>query len=117
MNLTSDAFFAALGHPLRVRALVLLQLEGELCVCEFTHAFRVSQPMVSRHLAQLRQAGVVADRREGLWVYYRLHDALPDWAREVLAATAKGVAGQAPYAEDRAALQRMPDRPGAMCCA
>ncbi|MAT64128.1 MAG: transcriptional regulator [Gammaproteobacteria bacterium] len=112
-----DTFFAALAHPLRLRALLLLQGEGELCVCELTHALDVSQPMISRHLAQLRQAGVVSDRRRGQWVYYRLHEHLPDWARQVLAATLSGVAGQVPYADDSAALANMPNRPATACCA
>ncbi len=117
MTIDADTLFTALAHPLRLRALLLLEHEGELCVCELTHALRVSQPMISRHLAQLRQAGLVNDRRQGQWVYYRLHDALPDWAQQVLASTAGGAAAQAPYANDRAALAAMADRPGAACCA
>jgi ArsR family transcriptional regulator len=117
MNISADVLFTALAHPLRLRALLLLQQEGELCVCELTHALGASQPMISRHLAQMRQNGLVSDRRQGLWVYYRLHDALPEWARQVLAGTAEGVAGRAPYADDRAALSAMPNRPGAACCA
>ncbi|TDY01574.1 metalloregulator ArsR/SmtB family transcription factor [Thiohalophilus thiocyanatoxydans] len=117
MTVEADSLFSALAHPLRLRALLLLQQEGELCVCELTHVLAVSQPMISRHLAQLRQAGLVSDRRQGLWVYYRLHAALPDWAQQVLAMTAEGVAGESPYADDRAALVAMPNRPEASCCA
>jgi ArsR family transcriptional regulator len=106
-----------LAHPLRLRVLLLLQQEGELCVCELTHALGVSQPMISRHLAPMRQAGIVSDRRQGLWVYYRLHEALPAWAQQVVAATADGLADQLPYADDRAALSAMPSRPGSACCA
>ncbi len=113
----ADDFFSALAHPLRLRLLVLLQGEGELCVCELTHALAVSQPMISRHLAQLRRAGVVKDRREGLWVHYRLADDLPDWARKVLMVTARGLADDHPWAGDRTRLAAMPDRPGATCCA
>ena len=113
----TDSLFSALAHPLRLRALLLLQQEGELCVCELTHVLDVSQPMISRHLAQLRQAGLVSDRRQGLWVYYRLHPALPEWAQQVLAVTVQGVADRAPYADDRAALAAMPNRPGTACCA
>ncbi|MDZ7802703.1 metalloregulator ArsR/SmtB family transcription factor [Thiohalophilus sp.] len=116
MSIDADTLFNALAHPLRLRALLLLQQEGELCVCELTHALGVSQPMISRHLAQLRQAGVVSDRRRGLWVYYRLHDALPEWAQQVLTATSEGIAGQGIYAADRAALAAMPDRPEIACC-
>ncbi len=117
MKISADALYTAIAHPLRLRALLLLQQEAELCVCELTYALRVSQPMISRHLAQLRQSGLVDDRRQGLWVYYRLHDALPDWVREVLALTTDGVSDGPPYAKDRARLSAMPNRPGSACCA
>ncbi len=117
MSLTTESLFRALADPTRLRCLLLLQGEGELCVCELTHALGESQPKISRHLAQLREAGIVADRRQGLWVYYRLHPELPAWALEVLRITTEGVAAQAPYAADRQALTEMPNRPGAVCCA
>jgi len=117
MDMEPDTFFAALSHPLRLRALLLLHHEGELCVCELNHALGVSQPMISRHLAHLRVWGLVSDRRQGLWVYYRLHAELPAWAHQALAATAEGVSGQPPYTDDRSALETMPNRPGAACCA
>lgn len=117
MEVSAPAVFRALSHPLRLRTLLLLQREGELCVCELTHALGVSQPMISRHLAQLRRDGLVRDRRRGLWVYYRLHPALPPWARQVLAHTAEGLAAQAPYTGDQAALRAMPNRPGSTRCA
>jgi ArsR family transcriptional regulator, arsenate/arsenite/antimonite-responsive transcriptional repressor len=117
MNIDPDTVFTALAHPLRLRALLLLEQERELCVCELTHALGVAQPMISRHLAQLRQAGLVQDRRQGLWIYYRLHDGLPEWARQVLTATVQGMAGQSPYRDDRAALAAMPNRPATACCA
>ncbi|MGM0982478.1 MAG: metalloregulator ArsR/SmtB family transcription factor [Pseudomonadota bacterium] len=69
---------------------LLIRREEELCVCEMTHALQESQPKVSRHLAQLRNCGLLSDRREGQWVYYRLSDALPEWISEVLMAAEKG---------------------------
>jgi ArsR family transcriptional regulator len=117
MTFDPDKFYAALAHPLRLRILMLLQEEGELCVCELTHALQVSQPMISRHLAQLREAGVVEDRRAGLWIYYRCHAQLPDWAQTVLQTTVAGLHRQAPYRDDRQHLQAMPNRPDARCCA
>lgn len=117
MTLTTESLFRALADPTRLRCLLLLHSEGELCVCELTHALGEIQPKISRHLAQLREAGIVSDRRQGLWVYYRLHPELPAWAREVLRVTADGVTGLAPYAADRQALAEMPNRPGAVCCA
>ncbi|TNF98136.1 MAG: ArsR family transcriptional regulator [Gammaproteobacteria bacterium] len=112
-----DVFFSALSHPLRLRALLLLHQEGELCVCELNHVLQVSQPMLSRHLAHLRKWGLVNDRQQGLWVYYRLSDNLPDWAAQVLANTADGVSGKSPYADDLEALAAIPDRPESACCA
>jgi len=116
MTVSADALFALFAHPLRLRALMLLVQEGELCVCELTHALDVSQPMISRHLAQLRQAGVVRDRREGLWVHYSVSPELPDWARRVLEETHRGLADDAQFPDDRAALAGMPGRPPARCC-
>ena len=63
--------FKALGDETRLRIVALLS-HGELCVCHLEEALRLSQPKVSRHLATLRAAGVVEDRRDGTWVHYRL---------------------------------------------
>ena len=117
MKIETEQFFNALSHPLRLRALLLMQTEGELCVCELIHALGVSQPMISRHLAHLREWQIVSDRRQGLWVYYRLNDELPEWMMQVLTVTADGVTGKLPYDEDRITLTDMPNRPSAACCA
>jgi ArsR family transcriptional regulator len=117
MKLNAEHLFTALSHPLRLRTLLLLLDEGELCVCELIYALGVSQPMISRHLAHLREWNLVSDRRQGLWVYYRIQEELPGWARQVLAASIEGVAGETPFADDREALATMPNRPAASCCA
>jgi ArsR family transcriptional regulator len=117
MGLKPTDLFAALANDTRLRCLVLLMEHEELCVCELTHATGAVQPHVSRHLAQLRELGLVFDRREGLWVYYRIHRALPAWARRVLEETASGVRAQSPFADDAQALAQMPSRPGAQRCA
>lgn len=111
-----DTLFKALADPTRLRSVVLLEREGELCVCELTHALGVAQPKISRHLAVLRAAGLVLDRRQGQWIYYRIDPALPDWALGVIRGAADGVADAEPFIADRAALRAMPDRPGARCC-
>ena len=63
--------FKALAVETRLRILSLLT-NGELCVCEITKLLDIGQPKASRHLAVLRQAELVADRREGMWMYYSL---------------------------------------------
>jgi ArsR family transcriptional regulator len=117
MNIQPDHFFKALGDLTRLRILVLLSAERELCVCELTHALGEIQPKISRHLAQLRELGVVLDRRQGQWIYYRLNSDLPAWAREVLTATSEGAITYPPFNDDRQALTDMPNRPGSACCA
>jgi ArsR family transcriptional regulator len=63
--------FRALSDETRLRIMVLLS-EKELCVCQIEAALDLPQAKVSRHLAVLRYAGLVKDRREGLWIYYSL---------------------------------------------
>lgn len=110
-------FFAALANDTRLRCLTLLYRHEELCVCELTHALDASQPHISRHLAHLRTSGFVVDRREGLWVYYRINPALPDWAKAALRDTAWGIAETPPFSDDDQALLTMPNRPNRACCA
>jgi len=116
MDLQADDFYSALSHPMRLRALLLLKQEGELCVCELTHALVLAQPVISRHLAQLREAGLLLSRRQGLWVYYRVSDRLPEWVTQVIQMTIVGVANTSPYQDDREALHTMLDRPNQRCC-
>ena len=63
--------FAALSDRTRLRLLNLMD-GREVCVCYFVEILGQSQPKISRHLAYLRRAGVVAARREGKWVHYRI---------------------------------------------
>ena len=100
-----------------LRILMLLHAEGELCVCELTHALALSQPKVSRHLALLRDAGIVVARRAGQWMHYRLNEALPDWTRSVLDETRTGLRGAAGMRRDLRRLSTMSARPGKQACA
>jgi len=63
--------FRALGHPTRLDIMQVLVAEGEVCVCHLEARLGLRQAYLSQHLARLRQAGLVVDRREGLNVYYR----------------------------------------------
>jgi ArsR family transcriptional regulator len=64
--------FKALGDPVRLRLLSLIASRsgGEVCVCDLTPAFDLSQPTISHHLKLLRQAGLIDCERRGTWVYY-----------------------------------------------
>jgi ArsR family transcriptional regulator, arsenate/arsenite/antimonite-responsive transcriptional repressor len=87
-----EQVFKALADATRLRILNLL-LHGELCVCDIQFVLNSPQPNVSRHLAYLKHAGLVQDRREGARIYYsllrdrtgapkNLFAFLPDWFRQ-----------------------------------
>ena len=82
-------FYKCLADDTRLKSLLLLQLNRELCVCDLMAALQQSQPKVSRHLASLRECGLVATEKRGKWVYYRISRALPAWARRALKETAQ----------------------------
>jgi ArsR family transcriptional regulator len=69
--LAMEGLFKALADATRLRILGLL-LTGEVCVCDIHESLKIPQPKASRHLAYLRQAGLVDTRRDGLWIHYRL---------------------------------------------
>ena len=117
MNIQTNQLFQLLSDETRLRSLLLLLQEGELCVCELTHALGESQPKISRHLATLRDAGVVTDRRQGQWIYYQINPALPEWAQEILASTARASEHNENFIACCGALASMPNRPGSACCA
>ena len=79
-----ETFFSILSDSTRLRALMLIRAEGEVCVCELTFTLSESQPKISRHLALMREAGIVESRREGTWMHYRINPLLPNWAKEVV---------------------------------
>lgn len=72
--------FKALGDPVRLRLLSLIasRAGGEVCVCDLTPAFDLSQPTISHHLKLLRQAGLIDCERRGTWVYYWLLPEMTD---------------------------------------
>lgn len=73
MNLEEYAsIFKALSEPVRLRIINLLLKKGELCVCDIVDSLEISQSVVSRHLAYLRNTGLVRTHRDGVWVYYQL---------------------------------------------
>jgi len=67
------AILKALGQPTRLRIIEYLR-DGERCVCKIFPAISGQQSNVSRHLAVLKEAGLVSDRREGVSVFYRTKD-------------------------------------------
>ena len=94
----------ALSDPVRLRIILLLQAEGELCVCDLIAVLKLPQSTVSRHLAYLKRSCWVDARREGLWMHYKLSDDSCEICKETLR-TLKQHACTLPEAvSDRAAL-------------
>jgi ArsR family transcriptional regulator len=81
-----DVLFAALADTTRLRLLNLMA-GREVCVCYFVEILRQGQPKISRHLAYLRRAGIVAARREGKWMHYRIVSPSDPAAAAILEAT------------------------------
>ena len=78
--------FAALADPTRLRLLNLMN-GREVCVCYFVEILKEGQPKISRHLAYLRNAGIVGARREGKWMHYSI-----EWPQDAAAASILNVA-------------------------
>jgi ArsR family transcriptional regulator len=105
--------FKALSDETRLRILALLS-SGEMCVCDLMAILDLPQSTVSRHLATLRNAGWVEDRRQGVWMYYRLLDAEDAFSRELCTVLETHLSASPQALRDREALAafragRMPE--------
>lgn len=78
------ARFKALADPTRIAIVNCLSAAEEVCVCNLTKAFDLSQPTISHHLKILREAGLVDSSRRGTWAYYRLVPETVDALRTAL---------------------------------
>jgi ArsR family transcriptional regulator, arsenate/arsenite/antimonite-responsive transcriptional repressor len=103
-----DLFFRALADRSRLRLLNLIG-DNEVCVCFFVEALGMSQPKISRHLGYLRRAGMVASRREGKWMHYRISAPSEPHAAAVLRAVRAALAHEQQMQLDR-------DRLAKLCC-
>ena len=118
-----EELFKALADKTRLRILALLA-NNEVCVCHIHDSLGLPQPTVSRHLAYLRRAGLVATRREGVWMHYALARALDPAVQKVIAAAVDALIRTPTTAEDRRQFKRsfgqlyvLEARNGGACCA
>lgn len=79
-----ELFFAALADRTRLRLLNLMH-DGEVCVCFFAETLKTNNPKISRHLSYLKRAKLVAGRRDGKWMHYRINEPNNKKAKEVFA--------------------------------
>ena len=107
--------FKALSDETRLRILSLL-IQGELCVCDLMAILQLPQSTVSRHLAYLRNANLISDRREGVWMYYRLEEKLPILEEQPWENLFSQLLKQEQSEEDLAALkQYLAEKKGTRC--
>ena len=104
-----EELFKALADRTRLR-LINLMGDDEVCVCFFVEVLKLNQPKISRHLAYLRRAGVVAARREGKWMHYRIVDPPDPRAANIFREVRASLANDAGMKRDRARLAQI-------CCA
>jgi ArsR family transcriptional regulator, arsenate/arsenite/antimonite-responsive transcriptional repressor len=107
------AVHKALAHAVRVRMLAMLR-DGELCVCQLNAVIALAPSTVSAHLAELKHAGLVAERKEGRWVHYRLAAEGP--AAAALTALWSALDGDPQVASDAALLTQITRLPVETIC-
>ena len=96
--------FKALADPIRLRIVLLLQSEGELCVCDLMAVLKLPQSTVSRHLAYLKRSCWVDTRRQGVWMYYQLSRESCPMCRELLDILRRHVSDLPEASADRGVL-------------
>jgi ArsR family transcriptional regulator, arsenate/arsenite/antimonite-responsive transcriptional repressor len=101
----TERFFQALGDNTRLRLLNLMG-DQEICVCYFVEILDQPQPKISRHLAYLRNAGVVTTRRDGKWMHYRIVMPPNEGAAKILQATLQWFKEEKSMQADRAKLTK-----------
>ena len=101
-----ERFFQALGDNTRLRLLNLMG-DQEICVCYFVEILDQPQPKISRHLAYLRNAGIVTTRRDGKWMHYRIVMPPNEGAAKVLRETLQWFKEEKTMQADRAKLTKV----------
>ena len=101
-----ELLFKALADQTRLRLIHLLGNE-EVCVCDCVEVLKANQPKISRHLAYLRRAGLVAVRRDGKWSHYRLKVPRDPHAMKMLTELRKWLADNPQMQSDKAQLEKL----------
>lgn len=103
----TDALFELLADSTRRRILALLLDHREICVCRLVGALDVPQAEISRHLAAMREAGVLVSRRKGTWILYRLDPQVPGRATRVITMMSEGARDEPSYRTDSERLAQL----------
>lgn len=95
----------------RLRCLLLVARKGELCVCELVTALKEPQPKISRHLAQMRNHGLLNTRRQDQWIFYSIAEGLPGWMNKIIDGLRQSQCLKKQYQQDQDRLKSMANRP------
>ena len=104
-----ELLFKALADRTRLRLISLIG-DSEVCVCFIVAILKISQPKISRHLAYLRRAGIVAARREGKWMHYSLAEPPDEHAARIFREMRASLTEHPEFQRDREKLMQV-------CCA
>lgn len=106
-SIGTAALFELLSDATRRRILALLLEHREICVCRLVGALDLPQPKVSRHLAAMREAGLLVSRRKGTWILYRFDPQVPGWAMRVVGMMVEGARVEPQLSADSGRLSQL----------
>lgn len=109
-------FFKVLSDETRLRCLILILENKELCVCELIHALALPQSKISRHLSIIKLNGLINQRRLGQWVLYSTNPDISDFKKNIIAMSFNELKSTQPYRNDKARLDNMKNRPSIVKC-
>ncbi|MGH8223448.1 MAG: ArsR/SmtB family transcription factor [Woeseiaceae bacterium] len=107
--------FAALSNETRLRCLYLAARQREVCVCEVVDTLKIAQPAASKAFKALKDVGLVSDRRDANWIYYRLNRSMPGWMKVIVKATINDLGRSNLYVADERRFERSRVREQEVC--
>ncbi|MEL7447956.1 MAG: metalloregulator ArsR/SmtB family transcription factor [Pseudomonadota bacterium] len=110
-NIDLKEIYAVLSNEPRLRSLVLVAGAGEVCVCDAMTALGITQPAASKALNRLKEVGMLSDRRDANWNYFRLREDLPAPLAGLVELTVSELSGRRPYVDDARRLRKQAVRP------
>jgi len=116
MHIEKTKIFSALSNEVRLRCVYLLARHGEACVCELVDALAIAQPTASKALANLKAVGLLADRRDANWIYYRVNPSLSIWHQAIISATVEELSNCATCKADEKRFIRLTEKPRETTC-
>ncbi len=116
MNIDLTKFYSALSNETRLRCLYLVSKFDEICVCDVVETLDITQPAASKALHILRDIGLLKDRKDANWNYYRISPDIAEWTKSILDTTVTEMDHSSCYDRDRKRIQRLISCPQSDTC-